>query len=95
VSQVQMAVLTRRHLCTRIEFVMTITLTPTPVPTPERNDGGSDLVSGSRGHIGRVVAGSLVTGLLAAAALALAPFIPAEASEITGAVLCGFALGPG
>ena len=72
---------------------MTITPTPTPVPTPERNDGGSDLVSGSRGHIGRVVAGSLVTGLLAAAALALAPFIPAEASEVTGAVLCGFALG--
>jgi pimeloyl-ACP methyl ester carboxylesterase len=72
---------------------MTITPTPTPVPTPERHDGGSDLVSGPRGDIGRVVAGSLVTGLLTAAALALAPFIPAEASEVTGAVLCGFALG--
>jgi pimeloyl-ACP methyl ester carboxylesterase len=88
-----MAVLTRPHLCTRIESVVTITPTPTPVPTPESNDGASDLVSGSRGHIGRVVAGSLVTGLVAAVALALAPFIPAEASEVTGAVLCGFALG--
>jgi pimeloyl-ACP methyl ester carboxylesterase len=88
-----MAVLARRHLCTRIESVVTITPTSTPVPTPERNDGESDLVSGSRGHIGRVVAGSLVTGLVAAIALALAPFIPAEAGEVTGAVLCGFALG--
>jgi pimeloyl-ACP methyl ester carboxylesterase len=39
------------------------------------------------------VAGSLATGLVAALLLALAPFIPAEESAVTGAVLCGFALG--
>jgi pimeloyl-ACP methyl ester carboxylesterase len=39
------------------------------------------------------VAGSLATGLVAALVLAAAPFIPAEESAVTGAVLCGFALG--
>lgn len=48
---------------------------------------------GPRGHIGRVVAGSLATGLAAALLLVAAPFIPAQESEITGALLCGFALG--
>jgi len=45
------------------------------------------------GHIGWVVAGSLATGLVAALLLAAAPFIRAEESAVTGAVLCGFALG--
>ena len=49
--------------------------------------------SESRGHLGRIVAGSLATGLVAALLLAAAPFIPAEESALTGAVLCGFALG--
>jgi pimeloyl-ACP methyl ester carboxylesterase len=35
----------------------------------------------------------LATGLVAAVLLAAAPFIPAEESAVTGAVLCGFALG--
>jgi hypothetical protein len=48
---------------------------------------------GPRGHIGWVVAGSLATGLVAAVVLAVAPFIPAEERAVTGAVLCGFALG--
>jgi hypothetical protein len=39
------------------------------------------------------VAGSLATGLLAALLLPFAPFISAQESEVTGAVLCGFALG--
>ena len=39
------------------------------------------------------MAGSLATGLVAALLLAAAPFIPAEESALTGAVLCGFALG--
>jgi hypothetical protein len=39
------------------------------------------------------VAGSLATGLVAAALLVAAPFIPAEESALTGAVLAGFALG--
>jgi pimeloyl-ACP methyl ester carboxylesterase len=64
-------------------------------PTPK--DTGQDRPSrpdpGSRGHIGWIVAGSLATGLVAAVLLAAAPFIPAEESAVTGAVLCGFALG--
>src|SRR5215203_2797941 len=43
--------------------------------------------------IGWIVAGSLATGLVAALLLVAAPFIPAEESAVTGAVLCGFALG--
>jgi pimeloyl-ACP methyl ester carboxylesterase len=39
------------------------------------------------------VAGSLATGLVAALLLVAAPFIRAEESAVTGAVLCGFALG--
>jgi peptidoglycan/LPS O-acetylase OafA/YrhL len=46
-----------------------------------------------RGHIGWIVAGSLATGLVAALLLVAAPFIPAEEGGVTGAVLCGFALG--
>jgi pimeloyl-ACP methyl ester carboxylesterase len=45
------------------------------------------------GRIGRVVAGSLATGLVAALLLVAAPFLPAADSAMTGAVLCGFALG--
>ena len=45
------------------------------------------------GHIGRVVACSLATGLVAGVLLAFAPFIPASETGATGAVLCGFALG--
>src|SRR4051794_32186648 len=59
--------------------------TPTsqPAPVPPRG----------RGHIGWIVAGSLVTGLAAALLLAFAPFVPAEERAVTGAVLIGFALG--
>ena len=39
------------------------------------------------------MAGSLVTGLVVGLLLVAAPFIPAEESELTGALLCGFALG--
>ena len=46
-----------------------------------------------RGHIGWIVAGSLLTGLVAALLLVVAPLIPAEESAVAGAVLCGFALG--
>ncbi|HEY8092590.1 MAG TPA: hypothetical protein VID93_02375, partial [Acidimicrobiales bacterium] len=54
--------------------------------------GGEDTVQ-SRGHLGVIVAGSLATGLVAALVLAAAPFIPATESALTGAILCGFALG--
>jgi pimeloyl-ACP methyl ester carboxylesterase len=64
---------------------------------PTHKDKGQDRPShpdpGPRGHIGWIVAGSLATGLVAALLLATASFIPAEESAVTGAVLCGFALG--
>jgi pimeloyl-ACP methyl ester carboxylesterase len=46
-----------------------------------------------RGRIGWIVAGSLAAGLVAALLLVAAPFIPPEESGVTGAVLCGFAVG--
>jgi hypothetical protein len=64
---------------------------------PTTKDHGQDRPSHpdprSRGRIGWIVAGSLATGLVAALLLAAAPFIPAEERAVTGAVLCGFALG--
>ena len=45
------------------------------------------------GRIGWIVVGSLATGLLAAVLLVAAPFIPVSESAMTGAVLCGFAVG--
>jgi pimeloyl-ACP methyl ester carboxylesterase len=64
---------------------------PTPKDTGRGRPSRPD--RGPRGRIGWVVAGSLATGLLAAVLLAGAPFIPAEEPAVTGAVLCGFALG--
>jgi pimeloyl-ACP methyl ester carboxylesterase len=43
--------------------------------------------------VGWVVCGSLSVGLLAAVLLAAAPFITPEENDVTGAVLCGFAVG--
>lgn len=40
-----------------------------------------------------VVAGSMAAGIAAALALAATPMVPATESALTGAVLCGFALG--
>ena len=71
-----------------------MTATPTtPTPKDEGQDRPSRPDPGPRGHIGWIVAGSLATGLVAALLLVAAPFIPAEESAVTGAVLCGFALG--
>src|SRR5215213_6095270 len=64
-----------------------------PTPKDKGRDRPSHPGPGPRGHIGWVVAGSLATGLVAAFLLAAAPFIPAEERAVTGAVLCGFALG--
>src|SRR5215212_5868160 len=64
-----------------------------PIPKDRGQDRRSHPDPGPRGHIGWIVAGSLATGLVAAVLLAAAPFSPAEESAVTGAVLCGFALG--
>ena len=66
---------------------------PNPPPRTQGQDRPSHPDPGPRGHIGWIVAGSLATGLVAALLLAAAPFIPAEERAVTGAVLCGFALG--
>ena len=70
-----------------------MTSTPTPIPRPEDEHRPSRSVRGSRGHIGWIVAASLAVGLVVALLLVAAPFIPAEESRVTGAVLCGFAVG--
>jgi pimeloyl-ACP methyl ester carboxylesterase len=64
-----------------------------PTPKDRGRDRRSHPDPGPRGHIGWIVAGSLATGLVAAVLLVAAPFIPAEERAVTGAVLCGFALG--
>jgi pimeloyl-ACP methyl ester carboxylesterase len=92
-----MAVFHATPLVHGIESLVTITPVPTPTPTPTPEDEGQDLPSapdaGMRGHIGWVVAGSLTAGFVAALLLVAAPFVPAEEAAVTGAVLCGFALG--
>jgi len=70
-----------------------VTTTPTRTPKDQGQGRRSRPDPGPRGHIGGIVAGSLATGLGAALLLVAAPFIPAEESAVTGAVLCGFALG--
>ena len=64
-----------------------------PIPKVKGRDRRSHADPGSRGKIGWIVAGSLATGLVAAFLLAAARFVPAEEGAVTGAVLCGFALG--
>jgi pimeloyl-ACP methyl ester carboxylesterase len=64
-----------------------------PTPRDKGRDRPSHPGPGPRGRIGWIVAGSLATGLVAAVLLVVAPFIPAEERAVTGAVLCGFALG--
>jgi pimeloyl-ACP methyl ester carboxylesterase len=70
----------------------------TTVPTtPTRDDAGEKGTSRPdprpRQHIGWIVAASLFIGLVVGLLLVAAPFIPAEESKVTGALLCGFALG--
>src|SRR4051794_41775423 len=47
--------------------------------------------SNSRGHIGRIVAGSLIGGLVVAIALVVGPFAGSKEHVITGSVLLAFA----
>jgi pimeloyl-ACP methyl ester carboxylesterase len=57
---------------------------------PSPPDNQSDQPSG---HIDWAVAAALATGLGLGLLLVAGPFIPAEESNLTGALLCGFALG--
>ena len=51
----------------------------------------TEVAAPTRGHIGRIVAGSLVGGLVAAIALVVGPLAGAEEHVITGSVLLAFA----
>lgn len=64
-----------------------------PFTTPMSKESLGDRAP--REKIGWFVAGSFAAGLLAAAVLAAAPFIPPTEAGLTGAVLCGLALGWG
>ena len=78
----------------RIEPLVATVPTSVPIATPgDGSDPLSPSTSEARGRIGWVVFGSLTAGLVAALLLVAAPFIPDEEPAITGAVLCGFALG--
>ena len=57
--------------------------TPT-APGRVRADNGPG--PARQGHIGRIVAGSLATGLFAAVLLVLAPFVSPDENHVTGAV---------
>ncbi|WP_138759337.1 alpha/beta fold hydrolase, partial [Modestobacter altitudinis] len=64
-----------------------------PAPESEAQKRPYRPYSGSRGHIGWIVAGSLATGLIAAGLLVAAPIIAPTEAGVTGAFLCGLALG--
>jgi pimeloyl-ACP methyl ester carboxylesterase len=85
-----MAVLALRQM---LEELSSMAITPTTPDGmgPVRTEGSS--TSARRGHVGRIVAGSLATGVVAALLLVAAPFIRVQENEVTGAVLWGFALG--
>ena len=74
----------------RIERIVT-TAPPTPILTGQEPPPPPD--PGPRGHIGWIVAGSLMTGLVIGLVLVAAPPIPAEEGKLTGALLLGFAVG--
>ena len=55
--------------------------------------GPAGPAAASTGYVGWIVAGSLAAGLLGALLLVAAPFVPPTEAGVTGAVLCGWALG--
>jgi pimeloyl-ACP methyl ester carboxylesterase len=67
--------------------------TPTAAPKDTDQDRPSTGTTGPRAHIGWIVAGSMAAGFVAALLLVAMPFIPASESAVTGAALCGFAVG--
>jgi len=69
------------------------TAPPATTPKVGREKGPSRADAGPRPRIGWIVAGSLVTGAVVGLLLVAAPLVPAEESAVTGALLCGFAVG--
>jgi len=62
-------------------------------PPPRADPTGGPHRRPGRRRIGPIVAGSLVTGFVAAAAFVAAPFVGTRENVVTGAALLGFALG--
>ncbi|WP_218144427.1 alpha/beta hydrolase [Pedococcus cremeus] len=76
-----------------IESIVTATSTASQ-PTPHRKDRQSAGDGpGGRGRIAWIVLGSFAAGWLVALLLALAPFVAADVPRVTGALLCGYAVG--
>ncbi|MFJ5696580.1 alpha/beta fold hydrolase [Arthrobacter sp. NPDC093139] len=73
------------------EHEMTATAPTRPTSKGQDRQPGPD--PSQNGHLGWIVAGSLVAGVLSALLLAGAPYIPATESGVTGAILLGLALG--
>ena len=90
----------RADRCTRasptvhgIESMVT-TIPTAATPTPPRDEQFSASAGPRRGaRIGLVVAGSFAVGWVTGLLLAMAPFVPAQIARVTGALLCGYALG--
>ncbi len=61
------------------------------VPADARRDHTAPDTPAARGHIGRIVAGTLIGGLVTAVALVAGPLAGAREHEITGSVLVTFA----
>jgi pimeloyl-ACP methyl ester carboxylesterase len=84
----------RDATCAGSESIVTTTPIPPPILSPEgMSRSRPSRRAGPRAHIGWIVALSLAVGLFTAVLLALAPFISPEENDVTGAVLCGFAVG--
>ncbi len=71
---------------------ITVPATPDARPPNDLHRSGSSRHTG-KGRIGLVVAGSLLSGLVAAIALVVGPLRGSQEHVITGAVLLGFAFG--
>ncbi|HXF03175.1 MAG TPA: alpha/beta hydrolase [Arthrobacter sp.] len=70
-----------------------MTVATSTSPSSQGQDRGPDADPLPKGHIGWLVAGALIIGVLAALLLASAPIIPATESGVTGAILLGLGLG--
>src|SRR5438552_4718208 len=69
------------------------TTSPAPVEAPNGRRGLADSHGTGRSHIGLVVVGSLLSGLIAAIVLVAGPVAGSQEHVITGAVLLAFAFG--
>src|SRR5947207_7223447 len=69
------------------------TTSQTPVEAPKGRRRLADSRGPGKGHIGLVLVGSLLSGLLAAIVLVVGPVAGSQEHVITGAVLLAFAFG--